>query len=126
VTSNSMAAAANVMKIGVATPSYRYHVCAAIANVAKGLSNSADSWRLATATLKKYAKECKEVVISADKFLVEIDPAYETSEDRRTLLREVAARRLNDYQVNYATNALNRIRDRLRADKAQGSERKEH
>ena len=48
---------------------------------------------------------------------MEIDPTYETSDDRKALLREVAARRVNDYQIDYATNALKRIDAKIQVER---------
>ena len=104
----------------------RYVLCAALARTAAAGHITPSRKNLAIAALKKYSREVPATSLWADEFLLSLDPDYETSEDRRMLLREVAARRLNDYQVNYATNALNRISDRLRAGKAQGLEGKEH
>ena len=46
-----------------------------------------------------------------------LDPDYETSDDRKALLREVAERRVNDYQIDYATNALKRIDAKIQAER---------
>jgi len=98
-------------------PSSMYYICAAIKHAAKKHGDSPDGKRLAVETLKKFAIGSKEVSLSADSFIMEIDPSYETSEDRKALLREVAERRVNDYQIDYATNALKRIDAKIQSER---------
>lgn len=117
VTERSMEAACNVMNMGIDDPFFAYPICAAIKYAAKKFGDSPDSTRLAVETLKKFAICNKDVSISADRFIMEIDPTYETSDDRKALLREVAARRVNDYQIDYATNALKRIDAKIQAER---------
>ena len=117
VTERSMEAACNVMSMGIDGPSAAYPICAAIRYAAKKPDVSPDSMRLAVETLKKFAICCKDVSLSADGFIMEIDPSYETSDDRKALLREVAARRFNEYQIDYATNALRRIDAKIQAER---------
>ena len=117
VTERSMGAACNVMSIGIDGPSTTYPICVAIRYAAKKPGVSPDCTRLAVETLKKFSVCCKDVSLSADGFIMEIDPSYETSEDRKALLREVAARRVNEYQIDYATNALKRIDAKIKAER---------
>jgi hypothetical protein len=123
VSSNSIDIVDHVMRLELRDEHDKYVLCAAVAQSA--LREQHHEQRMAIAALKKYSREVPATSLWADEFLLSLDPDYETSEDRRTLLRQVAARRQNDYQVNYATNALNRISARLRTDKAQGLEGKE-
>ena len=72
---------------------------------------------LAVSTLKRYSRTIPVTSLWADEFLLSLDPSYETSDDRKALLREVAARRVNDYQIDYATNALKRIDAKIQAER---------
>ena len=117
VTERSMEAACNVARMGMDDPSSMYYICAAIKHAATKHGDSPDGKRLAVETLKKFAIGSKEVSLSADRFIMEIDPSYETSEDRKALLREVAERRVNDYQIDYATNALKRIDAKIQSER---------
>ena len=72
---------------------------------------------LAVSVLKRYSRTIPVTSLWADEFLLSLDPDYETSDDRKALLREVAARRVNDYQIDYATNALKRIDAKIQAER---------
>ena len=96
----------------------RYDICSALAYAAKRDEVSAADKRLSISSLKRYSRTISVTSLWADRFLLSLDPDYETSEDRKALLREVAERRVNDYQVDYATNALKRIGAKMQADKA--------
>jgi hypothetical protein len=93
----------------------KYAICAAMARLAGSKEATAEERRLAVSALKRYSRTIPATSLWADEFLLSLDPDYETSEDRRTLLREVAERRVNDYQVYYATNALKAINTKHQA-----------
>ena len=95
----------------------KYAICAAIARLAGSEDATIESRRLAISSLKRYSRTIPVTSLWADEFLLSLDPSYETSEDRKALLREVAARRVNDYQIDYATNALKRIDAKIQSER---------
>ena len=100
----------------------KYAICSAIARLVGNDNNSQGSTmsasrNLAVSTLKRYSRTIPVTSLWADEFLLSLDPAYETSDDRKALLREVAARRVNDYQIDYATNALKRIDAKIQVER---------
>ena len=117
VTSNSIAIADSVMNMKLEDNHDRYVICSAITHRAKADGADPASRRLAVSTLMEYARSIPMTAFWADGFLLSLDPAYETSEGRKALLREVAARRVNDYQVDYATNALKKIDAKVTEEK---------
>ena len=95
----------------------KYFLCAAVAHAGKREGVSIGNRDLAVTTLKRYSRTIPATALWADEFLLSLDPSYETSDDRKALLREVAARRVNDYQIDYATNALKRIDAKIQAER---------
>lgn len=95
----------------------KYAICAAIARFAGSEDATIESRRLAISSLKRYSRTIPVTALWADGFLLSLDPDYETSDDRKALLREVAERRVNDYQIDYATNALKRIDAKIQAER---------
>ena len=93
----------------------KYSLCAAVAYAGKREGVTPGNRDLAVTTLKRYSRTIPVTSLWADEFLLSLDPSYETSEDRKALLREVAARRVNDYQIDYATNALKSIDAKIQA-----------
>ena len=85
--------------------------------MAKRAQVDASRKALAVSTLKRYSRTIPVTSLWADEFLLSLDPSYETSDDRKALLREVAERRMNDYQIDYATNALKRIDAKIQAER---------
>ena len=85
--------------------------------MAKRAQVDASRKALAVPTLKRYSRTIPVTSLWADEFLLSLDPSYETSDDRKALLREVAERRMNDYQIDYATNALKRIDAKIQAER---------
>ena len=109
ITEDTIRTANEAVKRNVYDSGEKYAICAAIARIAGKDGHMSDSRGLAVSSLKRYSREIPVTSLWADEFLLSLDPSYETSEDRKSLLHEVAARRLNDYQVEYATNALEKI-----------------
>ena len=97
------------------SPGKRYALCSAIARMAEAEKGDPLCKALAISALKRYAKTIPVTSLWADEFLLTLDPLYETSEERKVLLRGVADRRVNDYQLEYATNALKKIEKKLSA-----------
>ena len=95
----------------------RYALCSAISRMANRAQEDESRKALAVSTLKQYSRTIPVTSLWADEFLLSLDPSYETSDDRKALLREVAARRVNDYQIDYATNALKRIDAKIQAER---------
>ena len=95
----------------------RYALCSAITRMANKAQVDESRKALAVSTLKQYSRTIPVTSLWADEFLLSLDPSYETSDDRKALLREVAARRVNDYQIDYATNALKRIDAKIQAER---------
>ena len=95
----------------------RYALCSAITRMANKAQVDESRKALAVSTLKRYSRTIPVTSLWADEFLLSLDPSYETSEDRKALLREVAARRVNDYQIDYATNALKRIDAKIQSER---------
>ena len=95
----------------------KYFLCAAVAHAWKREGVTIGNRDLAVSTLKRYSRTIPVTSLWADEFLLSLDPSYETSEDRKALLREVAARRVNDYQIDYATNALKRIDAKIQSER---------
>ena len=95
----------------------KYSLCAAVAHAGKREGVSIVNRDLAVTTLKRYSRTIPATALWADEFLLSLDPSYETSEDRKALLREVAERRVNDYQIDYATNALKRIETKIQTER---------
>ena len=95
----------------------RYALCSAISRMANRAQEDESRKALAVSTLKQYSRTIPVTSLWADEFLLSLDSSYETSEDRKALLREVAARRVNDYQIDYATNALKRIDAKIQAER---------
>lgn len=95
----------------------KYAICAAIARFAGSEDATIESRRLAISSLKRYSRTIPVTALWADGFLLSLDPDYETSDDRKALLREVAERRVNDYQIDYATNALKRIDAKIQSER---------
>ena len=87
----------------------KYAICSAISRLSSKDGEMSKRRRLAISTLKRYSRTIPVTSLWADEFLLELDPSYETSEERGEMLREVVSRRVNDWQVNYATNALKKI-----------------
>ena len=121
ITSNSVELANDIMYRNLKREHDRYDICSALAYAAKRDDVSSSDKRLSISSLKRYSRTIPVTSLWADEFLLSLDPAYETSEDRKALLREVAERRVNDYQVDYATNALKRIDAKVTADAAKES-----
>lgn len=94
-----------------------YALCSAIARMAKRSGASEENRKLGVSALKRYSRTIPATALWADEFLLSLDPAYEASDDRKALLREVAERRVNDYQIDYATNALKRIDAKVQTKK---------
>jgi len=109
ITSNAVELANDIMYRNLKQQHDRYDICSALAYAAKRDEVSVADKQLSISSLKRYSRTIPATALWADKFLLSLDPDYETSEDRKALLREVAERRVNDYQVDYATNALKRI-----------------
>jgi len=95
----------------------KYSLCAAVANAWKREGVTTINRDLAVTTLKRYSRTIPVTSLWADEFLLTLDPSYETSEERGAMLREVASRRVNDCQVDYATNALKKIAAKLQMQK---------
>jgi hypothetical protein len=95
----------------------KYSLCAAVAHAGKREGVTIGNRDLAVTTLKRYSRTIPVTSLWADEFLLSLDPSYETSDDRKALLREVAARRVNDYQIDYATNALKRIDAKIQVER---------
>lgn len=121
ITSNSVELANDIMYRNLKREHDRYDICSALAYAAKRDDVSSSDKRLSISSLKRYSRTIPVTSLWADEFLLSLDPDYETSEDRKALLREVAERRVNDYQVDYATNALKRIDAKVTADAAKES-----
>ena len=117
VTSNAVELADNIMYGNLKRSHDGYDICSALAYATKKDGASSDSKQLSIAVLKKYSRTIPVTSLWADEFLLSLDPSYETSEDRKALLREVAARRVNDYQIDYATNALKRIDAKIQSER---------
>ena len=117
VTSNSVELADTIMYGNLKRSHDGYDICSALAYAAKKNEASSDGRQLSIAVLKKYSRTIPVTSLWADEFLLSLDPSYETSDERKALLREVAARRVNDYQIDYATNALNRIDAKIQAER---------
>ena len=115
VTSNTIECADMAMSIETMGHGKSYALCSAITRKANAGNGDLSCKELAVSTLKRYSRTIPATSLWADEFLLSLDPDYETSEDRRTLLREVAERRVNDYQVYYATNALKAINTKHQA-----------
>lgn len=117
VTSNTIACVnAAISREGI-DPVKRYAICSAIARMAKAEKDDPSCKALAISSLKRYSRTIPVTALWADGFLLSLDPDYETSDDRKALLREVAERRVNDYQIDYATNALKRIDAKIQAER---------
>ena len=95
----------------------KYSLCAAVAHAGNRKGVTTGNRNLAVSVLKRYSRTIPVTSLWADEFLLSLDPDYETSDDRKALLREVAARRVNDYQIDYATNALKRIDAKIQAER---------
>ena len=95
----------------------KYSLCAAVAYAGKRKGVTTGNRNLAISSLKRYSRTIPVTALWADGFLLSLDPDYETSDDRKALLREVAERRVNDYQIDYATNALKRIDAKIQAER---------
>ena len=95
----------------------KYAICSAISRLSSKDGEMSKSRSLAISTLKRYSRTIPVTSLWADEFLLSLDPSYETSEERREMLREVASRRVNDWQINYATNALKKIDVKLQVQK---------
>ena len=95
----------------------KYSLCAAVAYAGKRKGVTTGNRNLAVSALKRYSRTIPVTALWADGFLLSLDPDYETSDDRKALLREVAERRVNDYQIDYATNALKRIDAKIQAER---------
>ena len=117
ITSNSVELANDIMYRKLEREHDRYDICSALAYAAKRDEVSAADKRLSISSLKRYSRTIPATALWADEFLLSLDPDYETSDDRKALLREVAERRVNDYQIDYATNALKRIDARIQAER---------
>ena len=115
VTSNTIAYVSRAMDKEDVSPGKRYALCSAIARMAEAEKGDPLCKALAISALKRYAKTIPVTSLWADEFLLTLDPLYETSEERKVLLRGVADRRVNDYQLEYATNALKKIEKKLSA-----------
>ena len=121
ITSNAVELANDIMYRNLKQQHDRYDICSALAYAAKRDEVSVADKQLSISSLKRYSRTIPATALWADKFLLSLDPDYETSDDRKALLREVAERRVNDYQVDYATNALKRIDAKVTADAAKES-----
>ena len=121
VTSNTIACVNTAMSTEGIGPGKSYALCSAISRMAKAENGDPSCKTLSVSSLKRYSRTIPTTALWADEFLLSLDPDYETSEDRKALLREVAERRVNDYQVDYATNALKRIDAKVTADAAKES-----
>ena len=106
VTSNTIAYVSRAMDKEDVSPGKRYALCSAIARMAKAEKGDPLCKALAASALKRYSRTIPVTSLWADEFLLTLDPSYETSEERGEMLREVVSRRVNDWQVDYATNAL--------------------
>ena len=95
----------------------RYALCSAISRMANRAQEDESRKALAVSTLKRYSRSIPVTSLWVDEFLLSLDPSYETSDDRKALLREVAARRINDYQIDYATNALKKIDAKIKSER---------
>jgi hypothetical protein len=95
----------------------RYALCSAISRMANRAQEDESRKALAVSTLKQYSRTIPVTSLWADEFLLSLDPSYETSEDRKALLREVAERGVNDCQIDYATNALKRIDAKIQSER---------
>ena len=115
VTDNAIACANAAMSNENMRAGKRYALCSAISRMAKRAQVDESRKALAVSTLKRYSRTIPVTSLWADEFLLSLDPSYETSDDRKALLREVAERRVNDYQIDYATNALKRIDAKIQA-----------
>lgn len=117
VTSNVIALADNIMYGNLKRSHDGYDICSALAYAAKKNGVHSEDKQRSIAALKKYSQTIPVTSLWADEFLLSLDPSYETSEERGEMLREVASRRVNDWQVDYATNALKNIDVKLQAQK---------
>ena len=117
VTSNAVELADNIMYGNLKRSHDGYDICSALAYATKKDVTLSDGKQLSIAALKKYSRTIPVTSLWADEFLLSLDPSYETSEDRKALLREVAERRVNDYQIDYATNALKRIDAKIQSER---------
>ena len=117
VTSNTIACVNTAISREGIDPVKRYAICSAIARMAKAEKDDPSCKALAISSLKRYSRTIPATALWADGFLLSLDPDYETSDDRKALLREVAERRVNDYQIDYATNALKRIDAKIQAER---------
>ena len=95
----------------------KYSLCAAVAHAGNRKGVTTGNRNLAVSVLKRYSRTIPVTSLWADEFLLSLDPDYETSDDRKALLREVAGRRVNDYQIDYATNALKRIDAKIQSER---------
>jgi len=117
ITSNAVELANDIMYRNLKREHDRYDICSALAYVAKRDGVSAAERRLSISSLKRYSRTIPATALWADEFLLSLDPDYETSDDRKALLHEVTERRVNDYQIDYATNALKRIDAKIQAER---------
>jgi len=117
ITSNVVELANDIMYKNLKREYDRYDICSALAYAAKKDGVSASDKQLSVSALKRYSRTIPATALWADEFLLSLDPAYEASDDRKALLREVAERRVNDYQIDYATNALKRIDAKVQTKK---------
>ena len=99
VTSNTIACVNTAISTEGIDPVKRYALCSAIARMAKAEKDDPSCKALAISSLKRYSRTIPATALWADGFLLSLDPDYETSDDRKALLREVAERRVNDYQI---------------------------
>lgn len=76
--------------------------------IKKGKVDASLTNRIVTAVLN-FASTATSCCCGVDKSIIRSDPSYRTSRRRLANLRSALARELNDYQLQYVTNAINEL-----------------
>lgn len=109
VTSNSVVGLEHCLSLGAADWWWQLEVCkVAVARLKEQQPSAAISNQFSSCLLNS-AKANAKVAVKYDAFLQKFDPTYKNSMRRLNVLRAVRSLELNEYQINYVTNAINEL-----------------